>query len=210
MNLAIDIGNSLVKLAQFDHGKLMGDVVTTEYSSLATELKGLSPDKVIVSSVNQNTDELENLFRAKTVNLTHATPLPIKIKYGTPKTLGNDRIAAVIGAFLHAPNTNSLVIDIGTCITYDFINSDNEYLGGGISPGIDMKLKALHTFTAGLPLVKRNEQAELIGNSTENSILSGIINGTKAEIEEIIRMYTNKFSHLRIIMCGGGCWINEE
>lgn len=152
------------------------------------------------------------------LSLTHTTPIPISNLYASPQTLGKDRLAAVIGAYALFKNTNILVIDAGTCITYDFLNHQNEYLGGSITTGLQTKLKALHTFTATLPLVtlpptplQYNLQTSLIGNTTQNAIISGAVWGTVAEITETIQQYkqflknnnTLKNNRLKVIITGG-------
>jgi len=207
MNLAIDLGNSSVKMAYFKEGRLEGQILKPQFNEVVGLYKKLIPTNTIISSVNQNPDELRSQLGDDVIILDHQTPLPIKNKYATPTTLGRDRIAAVVGAYIQQPKRNTLVIDVGSCITYDFINERAEYLGGGISPGIEMKLKAMHTFTAGLPLVTPNFEVNLVGDSTEKALQSGAFIGTIAEIEEIIRMYSDKFSHLRFVICGGGAEI---
>lgn len=204
MNLAIDLGNSSVKAGCFENGKLVGEVHQPEFDDLSSWISSVNPRHTIISSVNQDANELAKRIKGKVVLLNYMIPLPFKINYATPNTLGKDRIAAVAGAHAQQPNTNTLVVDIGSCITYDFINNDNEYMGGGISPGLEMKLKAMHTFTAGLPLVDVNFEVDLVGDTTEKALQSGVIYGTIAEIEEIIRMYNDKFPHLRFVICGGG------
>jgi len=129
---------------------------------------------------------------------------PIENLYATPKTLGIDRIVAVIAAKQLFPNVPILVIDAGTAITYDFANEKGQYLGGGIAAGIKMKFRALHEFTARLPLIEERNHCELVGNSTHNSMLSGVINGTIAEIQGIIRQYQQLFGeNIHICMTGG-------
>lgn len=203
-NIAIDLGNTTAKFGVFVNGVMIDKKAGIIYDSLASRVNNLSPSHVIISSVNQKIEKLGNNLDAPALILNHQTPIPINNKYTTPETLGKDRLAAVVGANELEDYRNTLVIDVGTCITYDFINDKNEYLGGGISPGVNLKFQALHNFTANLPLIEEQEVDHLIGDSTENAIISGVINGTIAEIEEIIRMYKDKFSHLRIIMCGGG------
>lgn len=202
--IVIDLGNTTAKVGVFVKGVLLEKQTGVAYNSLSTYINSLKPNHVIISSVNQKVKEIVENLEVPVLVLDHQTPVPIENKYATPETLGKDRLAAVVGAYVSREKTNTLVIDVGTCITYDFINDKNEYLGGGISPGINLKFQALHNFTANLPLVEEREVDELIGNTTENAMISGVMNGTIAEIEEIIRMYKDKFSHLRIIMCGGG------
>ncbi len=203
-NIVIDLGNTTAKIGVFLHGELLEKLVGVPFESLANQVNDLTPNHVMVSSVNQQVNQLVDNIKTPMIVFDHLTPVPITNKYATPETLGIDRLAAAVGAYALQSDTNTLSIDVGTCITYDFINDKNEYLGGGISPGIDLKFKALHNFTAQLPLIQGQEAYGLVGDTTEKAILSGVVNGTIAEIEEIIRMYKDKFSHLRIIICGGG------
>ncbi|MEO1051497.1 MAG: type III pantothenate kinase [Bacteroidota bacterium] len=206
MNLAIDFGNSSAKIAFFQ-GENMVELKEKVSVDDLKEIVGLKkPDFTIISSVSQGTSEIieQASLGPNTIGLTAQTPIPAEIRYKTPHTLGVDRIAAVIGAQTLFPNQNCLVIDAGTCITYDFIDSQRKYFGGAISPGLRMRFKSLNNFTARLPLVEFDDRDyDLIGDSTETSILSGIINGTVAEIQEIIRKYKHKFSDLQILICGG-------
>jgi type III pantothenate kinase len=162
-------------------------------------------NQVILSSVRDYSDEIRNLLNSQfhCIELSPAVPLPIKLNYQTVATLGNDRIALAVAAAGLFPGQNVLIIDAGTCITYDFINVNNEYCGGGISPGILMRFKALNTFTSKLPLVSKVNYAGLIGDSTDNSIRSGVINGTIAEVNGIIEQYEHMFSDLKILLTGG-------
>jgi type III pantothenate kinase len=138
------------------------------------------------------------------IELDHLTPVPLTIDYKTPETLGRDRIALVAGAAAMYPGKNVLAIDAGSCITYDLVTSAGHYLGGAISPGIDMRLKALNTFTGKLPLVQQQDFYRLIGNTTTTSILSGVINGTVEEVKGIIGHYRSEFENLKVILTGGG------
>lgn len=204
MNLAIDLGNSSVKAGCFKNGILEGEILQPLFDDLPSFIAELSPQHTIISSVKQDVNHLKNISTSSVLILEHTTPFPFNINYATPESLGKDRIAAIAGAHVQQPNRNTLVVDVGSCITYDFIDEQNQYLGGSISPGIDMKLKAMHTFTAGLPLVDANFEVDLVGDTTEKALQSGTIYGTIAEIDEIVRMYSDKFSHLRFIICGGG------
>ena len=146
----------------------------------------------------------EVLARSKKfLPLTFQTPTPFKNLYQTPSTLGKDRIAAVAGAFSLYPNRNVLVIDAGTCITYDFLTDKGEYLGGGISPGIRMRFKAMHTFTGKLPLIEPDEYDGLIGRSTRESMLSGVYNGVISELNGLISLYQEQFGDIMVIITGG-------
>ena len=202
MNLIIDFGNTHGKVGLFEKDELIKLLSPVELKQLSSIEKEYNPTSSIVSSSSVNPNLISERLKTSTITLSHKTSLPFKIGYKTPETLGLDRIAGVAGAYFKYKGANSLVIDLGTCITYDVL-IDNVYLGGGISPGMHMRLKALNTFTANLPLVEPIDEAPLVGDTTANSILSGIINGIAAEIEQIIRMYSDKYGSLQIIICGG-------
>lgn len=215
MILIIDQGNTLLKIALFHEDQLIElktlkratveqvsiliDSIVQKHAN-AGRLEG-----AIWSSVVEDDHVIAEALksRIKFIKLDTSLPLPIKIKYKTPRTLGNDRVALAVGAINQHPNSNILVIDAGTCITYDFIDKDGEYWGGSISPGISMRFKALHTFTSKLPLVNQIDNPDLIGNTTDASIQSGVINGTRAEVNGIIQKYENQFPSLKVILTGG-------
>jgi type III pantothenate kinase len=204
MNLVIDSGNTSIKLGVFENGELKEIMSNPSVERLRETASGLSADNVIISSVSINPDELSSCFRAKNIIILNAeTRLPFKNLYKTSQTLGTDRIAAVAGAKKLYPDNHCLVIDAGTCITFDFIDKENNYLGGSISPGITLRFKALNNFTARLPLVERKDKVELIGNGTEEAILSGVMNGTAAELGSMIDAYKERFPDLKVIICGG-------
>ena len=135
--------------------------------------------------------------------LNHDAKIPFKNEYATPRTLGVDRIALVSAAAIKFPKENVLVIDAGSCITYDFLSATNTYLGGAISPGIKMRFKALHHFTDKLPLLEKKLPENWIGDSTENSMQIGVIKGIQNEIEGYISLYKEKFKNLTVILTGG-------
>jgi type III pantothenate kinase len=206
--LIIDFGNTLQKLAVFE-GKSM--ILKETFQELKPDdLTGFIRKNgpfhgIIQSSVVIHTPELEEILSraGKFILLTSFTPVPFKNLYQTPETLGKDRIAAVTGALSLFPDRNILVIDAGTCITYDFLNDKHEYLGGGISPGIRMRFKAMHTFTGKLPLIEPDDFEGLIGSTTRESMLSGVYNGIIAEISELIRLYQAGFDDVMIMITGG-------
>lgn len=208
MNLVIDIGNTLQKYAVFDGKKIIRQKVIESLDKFSEE-KIFSENKgiknVIISSVREIPESL--LSGMKSFCHLHIlntnTRLPFKNLYKTPETLGNDRIAALTGAYSIYPGNNVLVIDAGTCITMDFLNSKGEYSGGTISPGLVMKLNALHTFTGKLPLVTLREFEDDFGFDTETSILAGIIKGTVAETDKAIDRYKEKYQELVVLLCGG-------
>ena len=131
------------------------------------------------------------------------TPVPITNRYRTPETLGSDRIAAVIGASSLKPGKDLLIIDAGTCITYEVIDARGNYWGGNIAPGMQMRLRALHEFTARLPLVDAEGEVPGMGYNTETAIRSGVLRGMKYEIEGYIKSMRSKFPHLLVFLTGG-------
>ncbi|WP_304145210.1 MULTISPECIES: type III pantothenate kinase [Mesoflavibacter] len=209
MNLVIDVGNTSVKLAVFKDALLFKKEVVMIQDLLETISKIKEENKtiknVIVSSVGNLDKEvleyLDNNFQV--LFLSHQTKLPFKNLYETPNTLGIDRIALIAASVDRYSEKNVLVIDAGTCITYDFINKENEYLGGAISPGIRMRYKALYNQTAKLPLLDTEAPENLIGNSTITSINSGVVNGLVNEIDGVIAQYKEKYNDLTIILTGG-------
>lgn len=209
MNLVVDIGNTLVKYAVFDHKKLLIDQTSASglYLSKIKEVFEIFPkiEHAILSSVG-NLDkkqfEILSLF-CKTHILSHESKVPFKISYKTPHTLGVDRIALVTAAFYQYSKTNTLVIDMGTCITYDIINSDGKYLGGAISPGLQMRYRAMHQQTHKLPLLEPEFPLDFIGDSTTNSMHNGVVQGICYELDGTIDRYKNRFEHLTVILTGG-------
>jgi len=142
--------------------------------------------------------------QASFLELTTGTPLPIRLKYTTPETLGKDRVAAAVGAFHLFPKENCLVVDAGTCLTLDVVSAEGEFLGGNISPGIEMRLKAMHHFTAKLPLVEKVETlGDWLGDSTKNAMLNGAELGALLEVEGFIGWCQVKFPSLRVVLTGG-------
>jgi type III pantothenate kinase len=208
LNLIIDIGNTRTKLGIFGKGKLIRKAVL-EKSWGVKELQDFVAkrqiENVAVSKVAGLEADAEQFLKKNKfyLKLSAATPLPIKNNYKSPKTLGNDRLAVVVGAHYLYPGKGCLVIDAGTCITYDFISAKGIYLGGNITPGINMRLKAMHTFTANLPLVERKKLVSPIGNDTNSSILTGGLLGTMLEMEGFIELYKTKFGTLNVILTGG-------
>lgn len=208
MNLIIDIGNSRIKFGIFEADKLLytGFLPAINAAEIL-RIQQLYPfQKVMLSSVAILPEAIETFF-SKDIELkifSHQSPIPIKNQYQTPETLGRDRLAGVCGAYALFPNENSLVIDAGTCITYDFINDKNEYKGGSISPGLEMRFKALHTFTSALPLIGADKDFQNgYGNNTATSILSGVQNGLLQEIQGFISYYMEQYQLENIILCGG-------
>ena len=209
LKLIVDIGNTLTKLALFEDDVLTDVRVTDQPDSRFFEdLVNHHPDiqATVLSAVRDYPAEIDSLLSRQGyyLKLSAATPLPFVNKYKTPETLGKDRIAIVAAAQHRFPEQNVLAIDAGTTVTYDFINSAGEYLGGSISPGLRMRFQALHNYTDKLPLIElKDDPVELTGDSTESAILSGVLNGMTEEIKGVIEQYRQKFDSLKIIFGGG-------
>lgn len=209
MNLTIDIGNTCVKLVAFD-----GTSPVEEIRMDSGELFKLNDfcEKYhfrhgIYSSVINLSDEFKRAIEALPFPVMRlvsgVTPIPIINKYSTPETLGSDRLAAAVGAFLSVKDSDILIIDVGTCITYDFVNFKGEYLGGNISPGPTVRLKSLHAFTDALPLIERKGIVSEIGNTTEMAIRNGVMHGVEYEIEGCINDFSSKYPNLLVYLTGG-------
>jgi type III pantothenate kinase len=208
MNLVVDIGNSAIKIALFEGNVLRQVVRQTELDTDTLEelLENNGVKNIILSSVRREKSiEFGYLQQSGrfVVELSHLTPLPIVNNYQTPETLGRDRIAGVVGAAELLPHQNSLVIDAGTCITYDFITAEKKYLGGNISPGLMMRYRAMHEFTAALPLLDKQRLEGLVGYSTITAMRSGVEHGIAFEIEGFIQQYSNNFGLINVFMTGG-------
>jgi len=208
LNLILDFGNTLQKLAVFSNKKLLlketFNNLDEEKLSAFIALHGPLQSSIL-SSVTNHPAGLEDILRLSTrlTVFSSETPVPLKNMYLTPETLGNDRLAAAAGAWSLFPGRNVLSIDAGTCITFDLITGNAEYLGGAISPGIRMRFQALHTFTGKLPLIEPADEAGLIGRSTKESLLSGVINGVIEEITGVTARYQQHYSDLVILITGG-------
>ncbi|PHN05681.1 type III pantothenate kinase [Flavilitoribacter nigricans] len=208
MNLTIDIGNTRSKLGLFKDHQLVEQSFWTSYSveDIISHATNHQVKNIILSTVGK---PIEPSWEAKLANhfyylqLDHQTPLPIKNAYGTPTTLGKDRLAAIVGAWQLYPGENCLVIDAGTCITYDLLDAEGTYRGGNISPGLAMRFRAMHEFTARLPLVASGEIDNAIGQSTETAMRNGGQLGTVLELEGFIRLFSSQFGELRVILTGG-------
>lgn len=214
MNLCIDQGNTYLKAALFENDNLLKSITSdANNATIWDELfANNNISNTIISSVKAIDSDFTELLKSKSslfVELSHQTPIPVNNCYKTPETLGKDRLAAVIGAVSLYPNHPILIVDAGTALTFDFITEKGDYLGGAISPGLDMRFKALHTFTDKLPLVK-NTQTSLIGNTTELAIASGVVNGMLYEIEGTITQLKAQYPTLLIFLTGGNCFFFES
>ncbi len=208
MNLTIDIGNTRSKWGLFDEQTLVEKTFRSDYAveDIISYATNHQVKNIILSTVGA---PIEPSWKARLeehfyyLQLDQSTPLPIINAYGTPDTLGKDRLAAIVGAWQLYPGENCLVIDAGTCITYDVLKGDGKYLGGNISPGLAMRFKAMHEFTARLPLVKEGVINDPIGQSTETAMRNGGQLGTQLEMEGFIQLFEDQFGQLRVILTGG-------
>jgi len=205
MNIVVDSGNTYAKIGWFSGDKLLRYQTMLSFPDLIQLIKEELPERIMYSSVSRSTAEfLEVLDEdVPVLNLSDETPVPIRKEYDTPQTLGADRVAAAVGANWMFPGSDVLVIDMGTCITYDLVDRKGAFQGGLISPGVRMRFNALHTFTKRLPLFDPESNPEFIGKSTKQAMQSGVMNGMLAEIEGIIERYRNKMPDLRVVICGG-------
>ncbi len=209
MQLVIDIGNTRVKVALFGQKELNYFLVYNSVNALLESdiFQKFTITHSIVSSVVTGIDSFVVALqqRVKEVLLfTYHTPIPIKNEYQSAHLLGSDRLASAIAGNLLFPNKHVLVIDLGTCIKYNFVNSRNTYVGGSISPGLQMRFRALHTFTAHLPFQEVDEKFNLlVGRDTKENILSGVQNGTIAEVEGFIEQYKRQYPDINIVLTGG-------
>ena len=207
MTLSIDIGNTRSKLGIFEQGemryKAIFEVLSAE--NLAAVLSNHSIQNCIYSTV-AGIDEAAKAWLNTSfpvIELTDKSRLPFKNKYKTPKTLGKDRLAAVAGALRLYPKTNCLVIDAGTCITYDVLTEKAHYLGGNIAPGLQMRLKAMHEFTDALPLAPLAPVRTPIGKSTEHALQNGGLWGAVLEMQGVIDWCITEFGSINVILTGG-------
>lgn len=207
VTICFDFGNTRLKYAIFNERKMLressiDDDNTGTINLLLDEYK---PDKSILSSVINHNTAIETLLAAKTHfhKLSHLTRLNFTTPVGKPETIGADRLALVAAAVEFFPGKNILAIGLGTCITYNFVNKYKEFLGGGISPGMDMRFKALQVFTAKLPLIKEQWNFPLTGYDTATNILSGVIIGMAKEIDGFIDAYGERYGNFNVLLTGG-------
>jgi type III pantothenate kinase len=209
MILTVDVGNTRIKAAVFEGGTVL-EIFTFEKNELEKKIKKIlekfqkCSDLVVASVGNIEKQSFLTFEKDLKVHfLTHEDIFPFTNKYATPKTLGIDRMVLAAGATLKFPKQNRLVIDAGTCITYDFIDENDNYLGGAISPGLRLRYESLHNFTARLPLLTLESPDSYIGDSTKQAIHSGVVNGFVYEIDGFIDEYRANFSNFIIILTGG-------
>jgi type III pantothenate kinase len=205
--LCLDFGNTRLKCGVFSDGKFIREIVLeNDDPQTIRELADQNhADYSILSSVINHQISTEEILREKTSfhKLDHLSKFPVTTPVGKPDTIGADRLALVAAAVDLFPGKNNLVIGLGSAVTYNFVNKYNEFLGGGISPGMEMRFKSLHEFTARLPLVKADWNFPLVGYDTRTNILSGVIIGMAKEIDGTIDAYAEKYGNFNVLLSGG-------
>jgi type III pantothenate kinase len=207
VTLCFDFGNTRKKVAVFNKSEIDQVVVLEEDSAEAINalISKYHPHKSILSSVIDHNPAIETILAGATKfhKLNHLTKVAFTTPVGKPETIGADRLALTAAAVHYYPTKNNLVIGMGTCVTYNFINKYHEFVGGAISPGMEMRLKAMHQFTAKLPLVKADSNVPLIGYDTNTNILTGVVLGMAKEIDGFIDSYKEKFGNFNVLLTGG-------
>jgi len=205
--LCLDFGNTRLKAALFENDLLEHELYLPDNTPATIEelLKTLKPKRSILSSVINHDPLIEKILAAKTVyhKLSHETKLNFTAPVSKPGTIGPDRLALIAAAVHYYPGKNNLVIALGSCITYNFVNQYHEFLGGNITPGMDMRFKSMHEYTAKLPLVKADWNFPLIGYDTKTNLLSGVIYGITCEIDGFVDKYAVKYGNFNVLLTGG-------
>lgn len=212
MNMVVDVGNTFTKVGIFEKDSLQRKEMFDAVGELQHFLFHTPAENLLISSVTIGLNEIASwsIAARRKIILHPELPLPIQNRYTTPASLGVDRLAAACGAKLTFPDQDCLVVDIGTCINYEFVNKEGEYLGGAIAPGIKMRFEAMHHYTAKLPVAMSTETPPLIGNSTIGCLQSGVMNGIREEINGTIQRYDIQYPGIRVILCGGDAHFFEN
>ena len=208
MNLVIDIGNNYFKIGIYKNSDLIyffsenNSKIDSEINRLLNKNNDLS--YALISNVSSiKVIDIFNNYKIRVLQLDSTFNFPFKIHYKTPSSLGNDRLALAAAASLLYPESNKIIIDVGTCITVDFIDFNNNFFGGSISPGIEMRYKSLNNYTSNLPLLEISNKFNFPGDSTESSIHSGVIGGVCNEINGFIENISLKHGSTKVILTGG-------
>jgi type III pantothenate kinase len=205
--ICLDFGNTRLKLALFNGNELQDVMVLREdvIRHLQEIIDQYKPEFSILSSVIEHDLQVEALLQQQTNfhKLSHLSKLPFSIPVGKPETMGADRIAIASASVSLFPGKNNLAIGLGTCITFNFINQQSEFMGGSISPGMEMRFQAMHQFTAKLPLVKAHWNVPLIGYDTATNLQSGVVLGMAKEMDGIIDMYKERYGNFNALLTGG-------
>jgi type III pantothenate kinase len=211
--ICLDFGNTRLKAAVFEDDQLKEVLVLTgeAVEQLRELVEKYNPTKSILSSVVNHPQELEELLQSKTSfhKLNNTSKLPLTIPVGKPETMGADRLAIATAAVYLFPKKNNLAIGLGSCITYNFINQSHEFLGGSISPGMLMRFRAMHEFTALLPMAEAEWNVPLVGYDTKTNLQSGVVLGMAREIDGIIDAYSEKYGNFNVLLTGGDIGIFE-
>lgn len=202
VQVTLDIGNSRIKFAIWERGRLVQHGIIPEFNLTLIPKSHLIDSAAVCNTSGIEFPELKSV-KFSVLQLSYRNKLPFESKYKTPETLGADRIAAIAGVCKLYPNENVLIIDAGTCITTDFIDDKSVYRGGAISPGMEMRYKALHNYTGKLPLVKHKTSPGMLGNSTEESIISGVWEGILGELNYRIHQLLKKYPEIKVVITGG-------
>ncbi|MBL0233718.1 MAG: type III pantothenate kinase [Chitinophagaceae bacterium] len=207
ITLCFDFGNTRKKMAMFQGKELKEAIVLPDDSAATIQplIDRYRPARSILSSVIDHDPRVEELLAAHTKfhKLSHLTKVSFTTPVGKPQTIGADRLALSAAAVLYYPSKNNLVIGLGSCVTYNFINKYHEFIGGAISPGLEMRIKSMNQYTARLPLVKPDSNVPLMGYDTETNILSGVVLGMAKEIDGFIAAYREKYGNFNVLLTGG-------
>ncbi len=207
ITICFDFGNTRLKAAVFEQDQLKEIIILKDDSRESIEeiIQQFKPSFSILSSVINHQPVVEEVLARHTNfhKLSHQTKLPFTTPVGKPETIGADRLALCAASVHLFPGKNNLAIGIGTCITYNFINNQNQFLGGSISPGLEMRFKSMNQLTALLPLVKMEWNFPLIGYDTKTNLLSGVAWGMAKEIDGIIDAYAEKYGNFNVLLTGG-------
>jgi type III pantothenate kinase len=205
--LCLDFGNTRLKYALFNGSEFQQEAVleNDHTSTIENILNEYQPKRSILSSVIDHNAEIETLLASKTKfhKLSDQSKLPFTTPVGKPETIGADRLALVAAAVHFHPKQHNLIIGLGSCITYNFVNKFHEFLGGSISPGLEMRFKAMNEFTVKLPLIKPNSNFPLVGYDTKTNLQSGVILGMAREMDGIIEEYALRYSNFNVHLTGG-------
>jgi type III pantothenate kinase len=207
VTICFDFGNTRKKAAIFRNSEIVKTMVLEDdaASTISSLMDTFKPDKSILSSVIDHNPEVEEVLKknSRFHLLNHLSKLPITTPVGKPETIGADRLAIAAGGVHFYPDKNLLLIGLGTCVTLNFVNKYKELLGGSISPGLEMRLRALQFYTAKLPFVKPQPDVPLIAYDTETNILTGVLLGMAYELDGFIAAYNAKFDNFNVVLTGG-------
>ena len=208
MNLVTDIGNTHIKAALTSNGRILERMaaIESDHGSIAEWIRMQDFSRAIICSSGKTFDDIVfaiNRLCSNVITLDHYTPVPVKVIYNTPLSLGYDRLAAAAGAFSRFRGNDVLIIDAGTAITVDMLNSAGEYLGGNISPGLQTRFRSLNEFTAGLPLVEKDHQFPEFGNDTRSAIAAGVQQGIIFELKAYSDNFVQQHKSGVVVATGG-------